>query len=112
MPHNPNKQTNSSIFKQFNLAFSHLFTLSLNVKLLFNLSIRPYQVLPPRARGDLGAMAIKENSAFLKAPSATFSVISRTLLGGESYPKAEIRSVYSTNPTDCVPISEMDFTNL
>ena len=35
--------------------------------ILFNPQIGPYQVLPFRARVDLGAMAMKEYSAFPKA---------------------------------------------
>ena len=37
---------------------------------LFNPWIWPYQVLPRRATVDLGAMAIKGYSAFLKAPAS------------------------------------------
>ena len=36
---------------------------------LFNPYIGPYQVLPLRARVDLGAMAMKGYSAFPKAPA-------------------------------------------
>ena len=36
--------------------------------ILFNLQIEPYQVLPFRARVDLGAMAMKGCFAFAKAP--------------------------------------------
>ena len=36
---------------------------------LFNPEIGPYQVLPLRARMDLGAMAMKGYSAFPKAPA-------------------------------------------
>ncbi len=53
---------------------------------LFNPEKDPYQVLPLWARVDLGAMALKEYSAFPKAPGnliiRLFSVISRTLVGG------------------------------
>ena len=38
-------------------------------------------------------------SAFPKAP-ALLSVINRTLVGGWSYPSAEVQSVYSTTPAD------------
>ena len=37
---------------------------------LFNPLIGAYQVLPRRARVDLGAMAMKGYSAFLKAPAS------------------------------------------
>ena len=36
---------------------------------LFNPYIGPYQVLPRRAKVDLGAMVMKGYSAFLKAPA-------------------------------------------
>ena len=51
-------------------------------------------------------MAIKGYCAFLKPHHhwnltiRLFSVISRTLIGGWSYPSAEVQSVYSTAPTD------------
>ena len=64
-------------------------------------------MLPRRARMDLGVMAMKGYSAFPKAPNITgtspirlFSVLSRTLIGGVSYPSAEVQSVYSTAPAD------------
>ena len=44
---------------------------------LFNPLIEPYQVLPRRARVDLGAMAMKECSVFT---IRRFSVISRSLI--------------------------------
>ena len=64
-------------------------------------------MLPPQARVDLGAMAEKVYSAFLKSATLLepqhqiFSVIFRTLVGGGSYPSAEMPSVYSTVPADC-----------
>ena len=51
------------------LNISHLFTLSLNVKVLFDLYIGPYKVLPFRVRVDLGAMAMKGYSAFPQVPT-------------------------------------------
>ena len=64
-------------------------------------------MLPLRARLDLGAMTMKEYSAFPKASALCwnltirlFSVIYRTLVGGGCYPSAEIQSVYSTAPVD------------
>ena len=63
-------------------------------------------MVPLRARVDVGVMAIKEYSAFPKAPALLephhqiFSVISRALVGGGSYPSAEKQSVYSTAPAD------------
>ena len=67
---------------------------------LFNPSIGPYQVLPLRARVDLGAMAIEGYSAFPKAgtsPSDCLVSYPGHPLGG-SYPFAEKQSVYSTAP--------------
>ena len=53
---------------------------------MFNLKIRPYQVQPLRAREDLGAMAIKGNSVFFKAPALLDPdhqiVLSRTIFEG------------------------------
>ena len=37
---------------------------------LFNSQIGPYQMLPLQARVDLGAMTMKECSAFPKAPAS------------------------------------------
>ena len=67
---------------------------------LFNPLIGPYQVLPHRARVDLGAMAVKGCSAFPKAPvvlephhQIVECHIQDTHWGGGL-------SVYSTAPTD------------
>ena len=55
---------------------------------LFNPYMGPYQVLPLRARVDLGAMAMKGYSTFPKLQHSwnltirLFSVISRTLVRG------------------------------
>ena len=49
----------------------------------------PYQVLPLCARAGLGATAMKEYSAFPKAPALL-----------ESYLSAEVQSVYSTTLAD------------
>ena len=46
-----------------------MFALSLNVKVLFDLLTGPSQVLPLRARVDLGAMEMKWYSVFPKAPA-------------------------------------------
>ena len=57
-------------------------------------------MLPPRVTMELEAMAIKEYSAFLKAPALQsltirlFNVITRTLVG-KSYSSTEMQSVYS-----------------
>ena len=62
-------------------------------------------MLPPQARVDLGAMAMKSYSEFPKASVSLEShhqiVIYRTFVGwvGVSYPSAEKQSVYSTDPT-------------
>ena len=73
---------------------------------LFNPEIGPYQVLPRRARMDLGAMVIKGYSAFPKLRQQwnliirLFSVISRTLIMRGFYPSVEMQSMYSTAPAD------------
>ena len=62
-------------------------------------------MLPLRARVDLGPMAMKEYSAFPKAPALLeltirlFSVISRTFIGGSDL-SSEMQSVYSTAADD------------
>ena len=65
----------------------------------FSSSIGPYQVLPLRARVDLGVMAMKGYPAFFKAPALlkphhqTVWCHIRTLVGGGgSYPSAEMYS--------------------
>ena len=64
-------------------------------------------MLQRRARVDLGAMAMKGRSIFPKPQHywdltiRLFSVIYRIfLLGGGSYPSAEVQSVYTTAPAD------------
>ena len=73
-------------------------------KVLFNSYIGPCQVLPFRTRVNLGAMA---NEGVLNI--RLFSVLSRTLIGG-SYPSAEVQSVYSTAPADCVRVAKASIT--
>ena len=57
------------------------------------------------ARVDLGAITMKENSAFPKAPASLephhqiFSIISWTLIGG-GLPPAEVQSMYSKATAD------------
>ena len=58
-----------------------------------------------RARVDLGAMAMKGYSAFLKAPPLLeplrlFNVISGHSFVWRSYASSEMQSVYSTAPAD------------
>ena len=60
-----------------------------------------------RARVDLGVMAMKGCFAFLKAPASQethhqICLVSYTghSLGAESYPSAEVQSMYSTAPAD------------
>ena len=57
-----------------------------------------------RAKVDLGAMAMKGNSAFPKASALLFSGISRILVGvcvcGGLTPSSEMQSVNSTAPAD------------
>ena len=63
-------------------------------------------MIAPWARVDLGEIAMKRYSAFPKAPALLephhqiVYFISRTLVGGESYPSAKKQSVYSTPPAD------------
>ena len=63
----------------------------------------PYQLLPLKARVDLGAMAIKGNphspKPYWNLTIRLFCVIPGHSLG-ESYPSAEKQSVYSTAPPD------------
>ena len=55
------------LFQTIYFSIGHLFELRLNV--LFDPYIGSFQVPQIRTRGDLGAMAIKGYSAFLKAPA-------------------------------------------
>ena len=90
---------NQFYFKQFSLALVHNLV-------LFDPLIGSYQVLPLWARVDLGAMVIKEYSAFPKAPvllephSRLFSVIIQDTCWWGSYLSAEKQLVYSTTPAD------------
>ena len=59
---------NHFYFKLFSLPQTINFRISM-LLVLFNPQIGPYQVLPLRARVDLGAMAMKGYSAFPKAPA-------------------------------------------
>ena len=56
------------LFQSIQFSISHLFALSLNVKLVFKPYIGPYQVLPLRARVNLKAIAMKGYSALSKSP--------------------------------------------
>ena len=68
-----------------------------------NSSIGPYQVPPLWARSDQGTMAIKGYSIFPRGPQTGASP-SDCLMSypghsmGESYPSAEMQSVYFTAP--------------
>ena len=68
---------------------------------LFNPYIGPYQVLPLQARVDLEAMAIKGYSAFPKTPAL---LEPHHQIVRESYPSADVQSVYSTAPADWAKI--------
>ena len=58
------------LFQAIQFCSSHLFVLCLKVtQFYFIHRWDPYQVVPLRVRGDLGAMAVKEYSAFSKAPA-------------------------------------------
>ena len=71
-------------------------------------SIWPYKVLPLRASVDLGAMAIKgvlhipQSSSITGASPSDCLVSYPGYLLRESYPSAEMQSVYSTVPADWV----------
>ena len=73
---------------------------------LFDPLIGLFQVPPLRARVDLGAIAIKGYSVFLKAPALTepHHQIAKCHIQvtrfRESYPSAEKQSVYSTDLTN------------
>ena len=74
----------------------------------------PYQVLPLRARVDEGAMAIKEYSAFPKAPlllephhQIVKCHIHDTRCGWGSYPSLKKQSVYFTASPDCASSCEL-----
>ena len=86
-------------FKQFSLTLVQSFNVKNSSLLnssgwheyslvLFDPLIGAFQVLPLRARGDLGTIAMKGYSAFPKAPALLeplhqiVCVISRTLVGG------------------------------
>ena len=56
-------------FSQTVLIQTIQFSISMQL-VLFNPWIGPYQMLPFRARVDLGAMEMKECSAFPKAPAS------------------------------------------
>ena len=70
---------NNSVKHKYGLIVKNISILSYSVYsihfsismllVLFNPLIGPYQVLPLRARVDLGAMAMKGYSAFPKAPA-------------------------------------------
>ena len=69
-------------FKQFTITWLHSLV-------IFDPEIGPYQVLPLRVRADLGAMTMKGNSAFSKAPvllkpyHQNFACHIRTLVRGD-----------------------------
>ena len=73
---------------------------------LSNQQIGPYQVLPFRVRVDLGTRAMRgaphspRPQHYWNLTIRLFSVISRTLVRGESYPSSEVQSVYSIAPAD------------
>ena len=102
-----NDQTFPSLAIQFSI--SHLFALRLNIRqfVLFDPWIGPFQVLPLRARVDLGAMAMKGYTAFPKAPAllkphhqfVSYQVM-HTRWAGESYPSKEMQLVYFTSPVN------------
>ena len=106
-------------FKQFSLAwvmfrcqkqfYFKQFSLALVCRLvLFNPLIRPFQVLPLRARVNLEAMAIKVTPHSPKLKYYwNLTIILLSYPGnslGESYPSAEMQSVYFAAPAEWVII--------
>ena len=92
-------------FKWF--IISHLFSQFKWRKFLFDPLIGPFQALPLHARMDVGVMAMKKYSDFLKLQHCwsltirLFNVICKTLVEvGGSYPFAEMQTMYSTVPAD------------
>ena len=69
---------------------------------LFDPQVVPYQVLPLQTRVDLGIMAMKGYSAFLRAP-ALLSYLGHMLDVG-SYPSSKMQSMYSTVPADLTAV--------
>ena len=61
---------------------------------------RTHQVLPLRAKVDLGAMEMKGDSTFPKVSPSDFLVPYLGHSLRKSYPSAEMQSVYSANPAD------------
>ena len=92
------KKNKHLYYKQFSLAL-------IRSLVPFDPWIWPSHMLPLWAKLDLGLMAIKRWSTFLKALASLdpqhqiFSVISKKLVGG-SYPSAGMQSVYSTASAD------------
>ena len=54
----------------------------------------------PGSNGDKGVLCIFQSSSITGTSPSLFSVISRILVGGGSYPSAEKQSVYSTAPAE------------
>ena len=67
--------------------------------MLFDPQIGPYQVLPLRARVNLGLIAMNGYSAFSKAP-ALLKPHHQNVSLGKYYPSAEMESVYSATPAN------------
>ena len=57
-------------------------------------------VLVEREPGNEGVFYISPNLQEWSLNIRLFNIISRTLIGGESYPSADIQSVYSTAPVN------------
>ena len=94
----------TTLFLRIQLSISHLFALYLNVK-QFYLNHRWDPIRCNHSRPvNLGVMAMKGYSAFPKAPALLelhHQIVRISYPGhslGDSYPSAEIKSVYSTAP--------------
>ena len=81
------------LFKKIQFIIQNHFYFKHFSLVLFDPYIGPYQVLPHRAKVDLGAMAFPNAPASLQPYHQIFSVISWIFLKG-SYPSGEMQSVY------------------
>ena len=104
--------TKQFYFKQFKFVYVICFSGFRCQTVLFNPLIGRCQVLPLRARVDMGAMAMKEYSAFSKALvllEPHYQIVLDTH-GRGSYPSTEKQSAYSTAPADrAVAITILSF---
>ena len=104
--HTHNDQT--VLFQTIQFCISYLFALFKCLTVLFDPKIETYQMLLLRVRADLGVMAMKRYSIFLKAPTlhelnhqiVQCHIPNTRSVGGVPYPSALTQSVYSIAPAD------------